>query len=83
MIRSAGQFSNNNARVMQVQHTIPYAGAFWNEEILRLTSFGYAYFDAARPERVLDDMGLEVEYDVENLDDPIGFEELTEVTDEA
>ncbi len=73
MLRGSGKFVQNHPRTLQANHTIPYAGAFWNEEILGLTSFGYTYYDAALPELVPDGFDLLDEFDVENVLEEMGM----------
>jgi hypothetical protein len=79
--RSAGQVSTTNIKTIVANYSIPYAGAYWSKELLELTKFGFAYFDAARPTQVDEQVDLLGEYDVENLDDGIEMGSLAQDDD--
>lgn len=74
--RTKGQLSEGFFKTLFVNYTTPYAGAFWNLEILDLTSFGFTLFQADRHEFVDENLNLLGEYDIENIYDEVGLGDL-------
>jgi len=73
MDRNKGQESEGPFKTLFVPYTIPYAGAFWNREILESTKFGFVYFDAARAVQVSDPLDLRDEFDTEDVEVEVAF----------
>ena len=81
--RTGGRESFTHGSSFQANYTIPYAGAFWNKEILGLTSFGFRYFDAHRLALIQDGIDFLGEYGVENIEECFELVDLGQDDDVA